>query len=56
MKRPRRFWSVVEKLEALINNGTYPVGSRLPAERVLAETYGVSRPTIREAIIALEVR
>lgn len=56
MKKRRRFWSVVEKLEALIDQGVYPVGSRLPAERELAEAYEVSRPTIREAIIALEVR
>lgn len=56
MKRRRRFWTVVDKLEALIDQGVYPVGSRLPAERELAEAYGVSRPTIREAVIALEVR
>ena len=56
MKSRRRFWTVVDKLEALIDQGDYPVGSRLPAERELAEAYDVSRPTIREAIIALEVR
>lgn len=56
MKRRRRFWRVVEKLEKLIDNGVYPIGTRLPAERELAEAYEVSRPTIREAIIALEVR
>ena len=56
MKKRRRFWGVVEKLEALIDKGVYPVGSRLPAERELAEAYDVSRPTVREAIIALEVR
>jgi GntR family transcriptional regulator, hexuronate regulon transcriptional repressor len=36
--------------------GLYPVGARLPAERELALKYGVSRPTVREAIIALEVQ
>lgn len=56
MKKRRRFWTVVDKLEELIDEGVYPVGSRLPAERELAEAYNVSRPTIREAIIALEVR
>jgi len=56
MKSRRLFWSIVEKLEALIDQGICPVGSRLPAERELAESYNVSRPTIREAIIALEVR
>ena len=56
MKRRRRFWTVVDKLESQIDRGIYPVGSRLPAERELADTHQVSRPTIREAIIALEVR
>lgn len=56
MKNRRMFWDIVEKIEALIDSGKYPVGSRLPPERELAENYNVSRPTIREAIIALEVR
>jgi GntR family hexuronate regulon transcriptional repressor len=37
-------------------SGRYPVGARLPAERELAAAYNVSRPTVREAIIALEVQ
>ncbi|MDE2403170.1 MAG: FadR family transcriptional regulator [Sphingomonadales bacterium] len=36
--------------------GKYPVGTRLPAERELAVIHNVSRPTVREAIIALEVQ
>ncbi|MCC2605179.1 FadR/GntR family transcriptional regulator [Planctobacterium marinum] len=56
MKSRRRFWTVVDKLESLIEQGEYAAGSRLPAERELAEAFDVSRPTIREAIIALEVR
>lgn len=56
MKNRRLFWHIVEKIEAMIDSGVYPPGSRLPPERELAEIYGVSRPTIREAVIALEVR
>jgi GntR family transcriptional regulator, hexuronate regulon transcriptional repressor len=44
--------NLLEELAA----GLYPVGARLPAERELAVKYGVSRPTVREAIIALEVQ
>lgn len=56
MKNRRLFWNVVEKIENKIDEGIYPSGTRLPPERVLAEQFEVSRPTIREAIIALEVR
>ncbi|GAA0854701.1 FadR/GntR family transcriptional regulator [Aliiglaciecola litoralis] len=55
MKSRRMFWQIAEKIESLIKSGMYPPGSRLPPERELAETFDVSRPTIREAIIALEV-
>jgi DNA-binding FadR family transcriptional regulator len=49
------FWQIAEKIENLIDSGLYPPGSRLPPERELAENFDVSRPTIREAVIALEV-
>src|ERR1700721_2584693 len=38
-----------------IDNGSFSVGSLLPAERDLAEQLGVSRTSVREALIALEV-
>ena len=50
----RLYRSVLDRLEKLINEGEYPPGGRLPPERELAERFGVSRPTVREAIIALE--
>ncbi len=56
MSNRRLFWQIVDKLESAINSGQYSPGSRLPPERELAELFKVSRPTIREAIIALEVR
>ncbi|MDO6619166.1 MULTISPECIES: FadR/GntR family transcriptional regulator [unclassified Shewanella] len=56
MKNRRMFWRIVEEIEASITRGEYVPGSRLPPERELAEKFDVSRPTIREAIIALEVR
>ncbi len=39
-----------------IERGIYKVGSRLPTERELAEKFDVSRPTLREAMIALEIQ
>lgn len=47
---------IAESIAAAIQNDTFPIGSRLPSERDLAETYQVSRPTVREAMIALEIR
>ncbi|MDX1555875.1 MAG: FadR/GntR family transcriptional regulator [Xanthomonadales bacterium] len=46
--------SVRDRMMHMIRSGEYPVGGRLPPERELAERFDVSRPTIREAIIALE--
>ena len=55
MARNKRLYrSVVMKLQGLIDGGEYPPGGRLPPERELAERFEVSRPTVREAIIALE--
>lgn len=51
----RLYQRVAELLAEVIASGEYPVGSRLPAERKLAERFNVSRPTVREAIIALEL-
>jgi len=50
------YQQVAEALAARIANGQHAVGDRLPGERDLAEEFNVSRPTIREAMIALEMR
>jgi DNA-binding FadR family transcriptional regulator len=53
---PRRLYRrIADQLRLLMDQGEFPVGSRLPAERELASQLGVSRPTVREALIALEV-
>ena len=52
----RLYQDLARNLIAELAAGRYPVGSRLPAERELATQYGVSRPTVREAIIAMEVQ
>ncbi len=51
----RLYERVAEDLAGKIAAGQYEVGRRLPSERDLAQAYAVSRPTIREAIIALEL-
>ena len=51
----RLYQQIAQQLRQLITAGEYPPGSRLPAERELASQLGVSRPSVREALIALEV-
>jgi GntR family transcriptional regulator, hexuronate regulon transcriptional repressor len=52
----RLYQELARKLMADLAGGRYVPGDRLPAERELAVEYDVSRPTVREAIIALEVQ
>ena len=47
---------VADSILASIKHGDYKPGSRLPSERDLAAAYKVSLPTVREAMIALEIR
>ncbi|WP_339826682.1 FadR/GntR family transcriptional regulator [uncultured Parasphingorhabdus sp.] len=54
MVEKRLFHSVAEQISGLIKDGVFPTGTRLPGERELAERFGVSRVTIREAEIALQ--
>ena len=51
----RLYRQIADQIAALIDRGEYAVGARLPPERDLAKQLGVSRPSVREALIALEV-
>ena len=53
---PQRLYrQIAEQLRSQIAQGEFTSGSRLPAERDLARQLGVSRPSVREALIALEI-
>jgi GntR family transcriptional regulator, transcriptional repressor for pyruvate dehydrogenase complex len=51
----RLYQQVADQIRSVIETGAYRVGSRLPPERELALQLGVSRPSLREALIALEI-
>ncbi|MFM8623697.1 MAG: FadR/GntR family transcriptional regulator [Betaproteobacteria bacterium] len=51
----RLYRQIAEQLRELVARGEFKRGARLPAERDLAHQLGVSRPSVREALIALEV-
>jgi DNA-binding FadR family transcriptional regulator len=53
---PRRLYrQIADQIRGLIRSGEFSAGARLPPERDLAKQLGVSRPSVREALIALEV-
>ena len=53
---PRRLYQqIADQIRELIQQGGFDIGTRLPAERDLAQQLGVSRPSLREALIALDV-
>jgi DNA-binding FadR family transcriptional regulator len=51
----RLYERIAQQIAAELEKGVYAVGQRLPSERDLAQTFRVSRTTIREAMIALEL-
>ena len=54
IKRTQRSEEIRRQIEEAIKNGDFAPGERLPSERELVETFGVSRVSVREAIRSLE--
>jgi GntR family transcriptional regulator, uxu operon transcriptional repressor len=52
----RSYQRLAEHIIAIIGQGEFKVGERLPSERNLAERFEVSRTAVREAVIALEIQ
>lgn len=57
LEREQRLYErVADKILEFISSGTWKSGFRLPPERELSESFGVSRTVVREAVKALEAR
>ncbi|MFG6138083.1 FadR/GntR family transcriptional regulator [Halomonas sp. B23F22_10] len=55
IRSQRLYRQIADQLQQLISDGEFPPGTLLPPERDLAQQMGVSRASVREALIALEV-
>ena len=51
----RLYQQIADQIRELIERGGFDIGDRLPPERELAQQLGVSPPSLREALIALDV-
>jgi len=49
------YMKIVEQVRDLIKEGRLKPGDKLPPEQILAEKFGTSRPSVREAMSALEI-
>ena len=49
------YMKIVEQIRDLIKEGKLKPGDKLPPEQILAEKFGTSRPSVREALSALEI-
>ena len=56
VRRQKLYEPIVEQLEAMITSGRLSPGDELPSERDLMEQFGVGRPSVREALFALQRR
>ena len=55
VKFQRKSTIIAEQILEKIKHGEYKSGAKIPPERTLAEQMGVGRPSIREAISALQI-
>lgn len=55
VKNQKLYLQIVNQIRDLITSGKLKAGDKLPPERVLAEKFGASRASIREAMSALEI-
>lgn len=51
----RLYREISEQIRSQIESGVFALGTRLPAERDLSELFDVSRSSVREALIVLEI-
>ncbi|WP_028229526.1 FadR/GntR family transcriptional regulator [Paraburkholderia ferrariae] len=51
----RLYLQIADKLRVLIDEPGFASNGRLPSERALAQRLGVSRPSVREALVVLEL-
>jgi len=56
VSRPRLYHHLVERLLEYVSEEGLTAGQRLPTERVLAQQLGVSRASVAQAVVALEVQ
>ena len=54
IRQKRVYQQITEQLYELIADGEFAVGQKLPGEHKLAKQLGVSRPSVREALLVLE--
>ncbi|WP_392562968.1 GntR family transcriptional regulator [Orbus sturtevantii] len=51
----RLYQEIGNELKSLLKGGAYKIGDKFPPERDIADTFGVSRTVVREALIMLEL-
>jgi len=55
VKTKKVYMKIVEQVQDLMKEGKLKPGDKLPPEHILAEKVGTSRPSVREALSALEI-